>query len=267
MAGELNVIVLGCGPAGLMAAHAAAMFECNVKIFSKPRKSFMKGAQYLHRPIPLASKKPEFEISYDLWGTSEGYRDKVYGPGSSVEVSPVTLSTKHSAWDIREAYDWLWDTYGSYVQEWEVVDADVSLTPMISRLNPDLVISTIPAYLLCKGGHAFSSTSIWSTDQSFHTRLGEENRVVCNGVSDTGWYRSSWIQGWGNTEWPHDRKPPLSSERLWEVVKPIGTTCDCYPGVVREGRYGSWRKGVLAHEAYYNTAKLLGDVICGPTRT
>lgn len=263
MSGELNVLVLGCGPAGLMAAHAAAQFECNVKILSKPRKSFMNGAQYLHRPIPMATRSPAFQISYDLWGTAEGYREKVYGADSRVEVSPTTLSQQHDAWDIREAYDWLWDTYGSYVQGWEA-DSPEWVDTLLGSLKPDLTISTIPAHLLCKGGHAFSSTTIWSTDKAMGIGDGD-NKVVCNGDKGFGWYRSSRIHGWENTEWPQDRKPPINSERLWEVTKPVGTTCDCFPGVVREGRYGSWRKGVLSHEAYYNTAQTLGEVIHGPS--
>lgn len=255
--GILRVVVLGCGPSGLMSAHAAALAGCDVRILSKPRKSRMNGAQYLHRPIPLASAAKPFKIDYRLWGSAEGYRDKVYGRDSGVQVSPESLVGIADAWDIREAYDWLWETYGSYVREWEATP--ISLQGMIAGWNPDLVISTVPAPLICKGDHGFTSVKIWASDKSM---MGAGDDVVlCNGDKNTGWYRASRIQGYENTEWPHDRRPPFSSDRLWEVEKPIEHKCDCFPGVVRMGRYGSWTKGVLSHESFYGVQDLLKGVV------
>lgn len=245
----MKVLVLGCGPAGLIAAHAAATAQCDVLIYSKARKSHMNGAQYLHRPIPMANNKPPFKISYQLSGSVEGYRDKVYGERSGVKVSPESLVGESWAWDIREAYDWLWNTYGEYVQDFDAYPESVA--SLLRSAEPDLVISTVPAPLLCHAGHAFTSTTIWSSDM----KMGHisDNTVLCNGEPYFGWYRTSLIQGWANTEWPQDTKPPIPQHRLWEVTKPIDTTCTCFPEIIRMGRYGRWAKGVLSHQAWEET--------------
>lgn len=239
-----------------MAAHAASMMNCDVRIFSKPRKSYMRGAQYLHAPIPLATKTEAFDIHYKLIGSADVYKEKVYGVDLDVEISPNRLSEWHEAWDIREAYDWLWETYGGYVYGWEATPANI----LDVVAGADLVISSIPAPLLCRSQHGFAGTSIWATDKAFD--LDIDNTVLCDGTWDRGWYRSSLIQGEGNTEWPFETKPPLGEDRLWEVQKPTASNCDCWPGILRVGRYGSWKKAELSHEAYFKTvvatSKLLG---------
>ena len=97
-----------------MAAHAASIMNNDVVILSKNRKSYMRGAQYLHMPIPMASQTP-FTVQYSLKGTADEYRNKVYGPDPRIQVSPESLVGEHFAWDIREAYDWLWATYGRFI--------------------------------------------------------------------------------------------------------------------------------------------------------
>jgi len=47
-----RIFILGCGPAGLFAAQAAAEMGCSAVIISKLRRSEMYGAQYLHSEIP-----------------------------------------------------------------------------------------------------------------------------------------------------------------------------------------------------------------------
>lgn len=251
----MRVIVLGCGPAGLMATHAAAMAGCDILIYSKARQSHMRGAQYLHRPIPgVTPPDSRFTIKYDLLGTPQSYRDKVYGPSSQVTVAETSASLMeghHDAWDIRVAYDNLWEMYGPFVQ-----DADLTTEgadSLITWAKADLVVSTIPAPILCLEGHMFSSESIWSSDQPMAPL--HDNHVVCNGRSNPAWYRAAKIQGWDTVEWPHATKPPISG--LHEVVKPLATRCTCFPDVARMGRYGRWTKGVLSDSAFYDTAELL----------
>jgi len=252
--GELKVAILGCGPAGLMAAHAGAMLGHDIRILSKPRKSFMHGAQYLHSPIPLASSRDPFIINYRLRGDAGIYREKVYGIDSDLEVSPNSLSEWHEAWDIREAYDWLWTTYGDYVTPW---DAEMEGLEEIWE-NVDVIVSSVPRPLLCRSGtHSFSSASVWATDRAFD--LEKDNTVICDGTKDKAWYRSSLIQGWGNTEWPEEKKPPIDEDHLWKVLKPTMHNCDCQPEVFHVGRYGSWDKKQLSHNAYFDTYKMLAD--------
>lgn len=249
----MKVLILGCGPAGLIAAHSAAWAGHDILILSKPRKSYMNGAQYLHSPILGATKKAPFQISYQLSGTTDGYRDKVYGAGSRVDVSPQSLVGVHPAWDIRQTYDELWNMYGGYVEEFDVYPE--SLATKMAQLRPDLVVSSVPAKLLCNEGHAFSSKFVWSTDRCMAAL--KDNTVLCNGEKSFGWYRASIIQGFENTEWPDDTRPPIPQHRLWHVEKPVATTCTCFPSVVRVGRYGKWTKGVLSHEAWEDTLDAL----------
>lgn len=256
---SLRVVVLGCGPAGLVAAHAAVCMNADVRILSKPRKSFMRGAQYLHAPIPLMGDQTPFDINYQLvGGTAADYRDKVYRAArvSDEDVSVASLKGIHPGWDIRSAYDDLWETYGDYVLNWEATPA--ALSQIIGEWSPDLVISSVPANLLCDqpDRHSFHTQFIWSTDQAMHINTYNDdgvgdNTVVCNAADGPSWYRSALIHGWGTTEWPEHRKPPLNSSKLWNVPKPVGTDCDCFQGrVLRVGRYGSWTKGTLVHQIF-----------------
>lgn len=251
----MKVLVFGCGPAGLMAAHAAALNEHDVIIVSKARKSFMKGAQYLHRPIPLPQsvRLEPFKVTYDLLGTPEQYRRKVYHGIWDGSVSPEDLTETHDGWDIRVTYDWLWETYGPYVQDAELNPSLID--EGLQWAKPDIAISTIPATLLCLEGHSFGQQMIWSSDQPMVPL--EQNWVVCNGQDSPAWYRAARIQDYDTVEWPQMFRPPISYDHLWEVPKPTRTNCTCFPEIHRMGRYGKWTKGVLSHEAFYETEKLL----------
>lgn len=265
----MKVAILGCGPSGMFAAHAAVEEGHDVRIFSKPRKSFMRGAQYLHEPIPGLSEDP-FSIDYRIKGSVDGYREKVYGPGSEVEVSPETLIGVHSAWDIREAYDAAWDRYSGLILPW---DAQKDWIPQTF----DLVFSTIPATLLCSSMDKseltteeeleaakckFSSETILSTSKAPHPLGEEDNVVLCSGGDDF-WYRAARIHGWETTEYPMSiikrfpREVLFGDDLVHEVVKPISTTCICRPEIIRSGRYGKWTKGVLSHESYFDMKEVL----------
>lgn len=252
----MKVLILGCGPAGLMAANAAAMQGAEIRILSKPRKSLMNGAQYLHEPVMGMRQKPPFPIRYVLDGPPEGYRLKVYGPRWDGTVSPEDMTETHLGWDIREAYDTLWDIYKDTILPWEASPS--GLREVIQRSAPDIVVSTIPAPLLCSQGHQFRASKVWSTDKCWLPEY-EDNYVLCNGHDSPAWYRASRIQGWENTEWPADKKPPVTP--LWEVVKPLDNNCDCFPDVVRAGRYGNWKKGVLSHEVQKEVTDLCRTAI------
>lgn len=258
----IKVAILGCGPAGLFAAHAAHQAGAEFTIFSKARKSFMRGAQYLHKPIPGLSGE-SFDVTYELWGSVEGYRHKVYGEMEDILVSPETLVGTSPAWDIREAYDKAWDLYG----EDNVVPVDFESghdSAFLDNMSADydVVISSIPAWLMCRNPHhIFASTAVWATEglkrpkeMGFHDSDGKtlrDNLVVCSGDSQDWWYRQSRIHGWENTEFPLDRQPvERDGVRVHKVVKPVRTDCDCHPDIVRIGRYGKWQKGVLTHHAY-----------------
>lgn len=252
----MNILILGCGPAGLMAAHAAVLEGNDVVIASNKRKSHLFGCQYLHAPIPGMTDQPAVTVEYRLQGDVDGYREKVYGPGSSVDVSPETLRGFHPAWDIRSTYDNLWDAYSEYVQELNLDAA--TLAVVLNTWKPDFTVSTIPLPRLCSAGHAFSHETVWAIgdgpDQVCPISM-PKNTVVCNGEVDYAWYRAANVFGYKTAEWPERRKPPFG--RPAAVQKPTTTTCNCYPEVQRLGRYGAWKKGVLSHEAFFTMQSML----------
>lgn len=263
-----RVAILGCGPSGMFAAHAFHEAGWDVVIYSKKRRSQMFGAQYLHSPIPGLPER-RIEVDYQLFGTVEGYRDKVYGPGSKVNVSPDTLVGQHPAWDIRAAYYEAYDRY-----EHMVLEANITPSWLQGEFgNPQAdkywkqVVSTIPAPALCyqsepnRSGseHQFLSQKVWAAgdapEQDRWCPIAcQASTVVCNGDPERAWYRVANVFGHTTAEWPQDRRPPLNGLAL--VEKPISTNCDCWPKITRLGRYGAWHKGILTDEVYVRAAKL-----------
>lgn len=249
-----SIAVLGAGPAGLLAAHAATLNGHEVTIYSKKRKSYMRGAQYLHLPIPEAPAQ-SFEISYQLDGPADGYRDKVYGASSGVSVSPEYLVGTSTAWDMRAVYDHLWARYERQIQDFNI--GPLGLEDLLQDYHPKAVISTIPRKAICANGdHVFSGTTVYVTEESYTTN----NTVVCSGHIKDKWYRTSTIQGWQNTEFARyddALRSLIWGNKVHQVVKPVSTDCDCFPEINFAGRYGTWTKGVLAHSAFYDTVNEL----------
>lgn len=254
-----KVLVLGCGPSGLIAAYAAEReWRAEVKIMSVKRPSQLYGCQYLHQPVPgIVSGGPE-GVSYQLNGTTDEYRRKVYG-SLTPPVSPQQYAGDHMAWDLRQAYDLLYAMY-----EDRIIDAKLSqqdIVPMLSDFMPDACISSLPAPVLCQAGdrHSFSSVKCWAIGDAPWQKVEDYGysippfTVWCDGTKDTSWYRACNVFGYTTIEWPgHKRRPPLQD--VAEFYKPLSTDCDCMPSILRVGRYGRWQKGVLSHEAYAATA-------------
>jgi hypothetical protein len=230
----------------------------------------MEGAQYMHVEIPDLDVPTPGIVHYILWGSIDAYRQKVYGSGDpDLVVSPAEFLGSHKAWDLRRAYDILWETWKTSIMNLRITQQALD---NIIQTN-DRVISTIPATTLCSqrenGTHAFDYVPVW-IDNLWSGPLPEEqpqvwleqdsNVVICNGrepnnnLEATGWYRTSHIYGHMNTEWASPQHVPEgranNGGRIWRVRKPLSTNCDCWPMVVRAGRYGLWRKGVLTHDAF-----------------
>lgn len=252
-----RILVLGCGPAGMIAAHAASLMGHDVSIVSaNPRPSSMFGAQYLHAPIPKATDgSPRVYVSYKLEGSIEGYRRKVYGAlGADLVLSPDALAESHSAWDIRYTYNRLWEMYGDRVSGW-YVDAN-----NIDFIKPewDLIISSIPKISLCSSNFAcnFKTVEVWASGEA--PELGKrldiecpDNTVICNGRDIPQWYRVSNIYGRKTIEWGFAEGVGLEETNGAVLVqKPISNNCECHDDILYVGRYGKWKKGVLASDAF-----------------
>lgn len=276
----MKVLVLGCGPAGLMAAQGAwDAFNAGpvipdgaaISIMGWKVKSDIHGCQYLHKPIPSVTPDSPRSVSYQLRGDSDDYRRKVYGPLWSGTVSPEDLTAEHQAWDLRETYDRLWN-------KWEHAITDATIDPHVLRgigevTAPDLVINSIPRPSLCHAGHAFGATEIWAAGDApaLGIRLQfqcPDGMVICNAEDSPAWYRMSRVFGHTTVEWPGSiaHVPVTTAAR---VAKPTAHSCDCWAGapLTHVGRYGRWEKGVLSHTAYFDAYKMIDQMIGGSSAT
>lgn len=251
----MSVAVLGAGPAGMVAAHAAVMYGArNVIIYSKPRKSHLFGAQYLHAPIPGLYNPEPVKVKYTLsFGSADDYRRKVYGPSWDGSVSPEDLAEEHEAWDIRTVYSGLWSMYQELIVPADIGPADVAA--ISDRKTHDFTINTIPMPVLCSGGHTFRTQEIWAAGDApeIGVRLPyscPDSTVRLNGWPEPAWYRISNIYGHKTVEWPGTlaTRPPINHSV--KVGKPLTNNCYCWPNVLRVGRFGQWRKGALVHEVF-----------------
>jgi hypothetical protein len=242
------VCVLGCGPAGLFAAHAIKMAGGEPVIMSKKVKSVIAGAQYLQRPIPEICPPCQDGLIYTyLRGTKEGYAERVYGDPSIGTSWPELPPEPAPAWNLRLAYDFAWAKYSDQVVDIAIGPDDVDdLTA-----NFPTVISTIPAYALCSNpNHHFDKMRIAHWSRSIESGVGHNYVIYNGGPGGGGWYRCARIFGVESTEalnivGYHPEGPKW--EWGWKI---LGNNCDCHPNLVRTGRLGTWRRGVLTHHAF-----------------
>jgi hypothetical protein len=253
---QQRAAVLGCGPAGMFAAHALVEKGWEVHVFSKRRRSEMFGAQYLHMPIPgLDGSMDPSEVLYEVWGTDAQYAEKVYGTAKVPFVSTARLRGQHQAWDIRRAY---YDAYARY-EPLIVDDPDIDgnrVGDEVKGQHWDLIVSTIPAPDICiNPSHLFRVQEAWAIGDAPERGIvcpvsQPPMTVACNGIAAPAWYRSANVFGYQTAEWPSWHRPPLRD--IAAIRKPIDTDCNCWEGdVVKVGRFGSWSKGELSHQAYY----------------
>jgi hypothetical protein len=264
-----NVAILGCGPAGLMVAHAAAMSGWNFRIYSQKRKSKLFGAQYLHENIPGLEHGGPMTVKYQLDGTPEQYRRKVYGEEWDGTVSPEDYIEEHYAWDLRAAYEHLWFVYGA-----EIIDVDLSgawPVGLNKRAFPvwtnqaDLVISTIPRTVWDNNPDNFKSTTVWAMGDGDYERVHLHRpppfHVVCDGTKKHHWYRVSNIFGYCTMEWPQWWNQPFASvtppaHGAVRVAKPLAYTGNAAQDFIHLGRFAQWEKGVLTTDVFRESLKI-----------
>lgn len=237
-----TVAILGCGPAGLLAAHAAYEAGESVTIYSKKKPSPIGGAQFLHRAIPgLTSDNPDGLVNFLHVGDPAVYAEKVYGDPKAETSWGSYADGHHEIWNMHQAYQKLWRRYEHLIIEWEVTPEFVK--GLLDSF--DIVMSAIPLRGICVRQHSFESQRVYiSSKASFPGSV--ENLIIYNGSPKTPWYRSSLIFGHGGTEWT-----VLPPEREFtKIHKPLRTDCTCWSGLYRLGRYGAWKKNLLTHHAY-----------------
>lgn len=252
MVSERDVAILGCGPAGLLAAYACEQLGLNVSIISKAQRSVISGAQYLHDPIPgLTPERPDGQLNYIKDGSARGYANKVYGNPDhpcSWDKFPEGLLP---AWSMLDVYSQLWARYHARI--WDQSIGGDSLDEIAAEWP--MVISSIPLRHICKNPeHVFNGARVWIAPYAALDL--PDNTIHYDGTLAQSWYRCSRIFGEEGTE---------SSVEIpgaeWEGIKPTGHTCDCHPEVVKVGRFGQWKKGVLIHHAYNDALEAAQEYI------
>ena len=270
-----TVAIIGCGPAGLLAAHAVVLRGGMPIIFSPGQKSMIHGAQYLHEAIPdLTSGDPDAMLTYRKIGTREGYAKKVYGRSDAPCSWDTFQEGEVPAWSLLAAYDDLWELYGHMGGNTPVGPAEM----LAIKESFETIINTAPAPSFCgcggfdvlknqgvppwrDGRHTFDHTTIrvvdWAPDEL------PDNTIEYNGEAHHDWYRHSKIFGHAQSEIPG----AFIAERGWPYaegggdvhvttviprkgIKPISNDCDCQEGIMQVGRFGKWDKGVLVSDAF-----------------
>jgi hypothetical protein len=244
-----RVAILGCGPAGLLAALAVERAGYEPVIYSLKVKSPMPGAIFLHEPIPGAtSPVPDTEIHFLKKGTSAGYGAKVYGDTGAPTSWHAYEEGPRVGWNLVAAYDLLWERFYDRVKHQTITPGFITrlLGGQIGKQKPAMVMSTIPApAICCEERHSFISKPIWIRTEHLKDSGGIPNRVVYSGEPTDAWYRYSML--FGQESWEFGYCVPKASRG----VKPLRTDCDCWKdSVIRLGRFGKWERGVLVHHAY-----------------
>ena len=244
----MKAVVLGCGPAGLLAAHACAMRDMDVTIYSKRVPSFITGAMFVHEPIPPFHdvNYPDAQIIFAKEGTERGYAMKVYGNPNEPTSWKNYDEGAIPGWSMLGLYEQLWDELQK-----KIVNCDLSKPHLLMRIGQqpfDVMISTIPAPILCQNPaeHTFRLRSIW-------IKSGEgipPNSIIYNGDPAIPWHRASNL--FGDTTFEYAQ--PTAGAK--QVKKPLSTNCDCRSEWQRAGRYGQWKRGVLAHSAFFEAYAL-----------
>lgn len=268
-----RVAVIGCGPAGLLAAWGAARCGYKVEIFTDRKSpSTQVGAQYIHHLIPGVTTEDEAQwVTYSHVGTVQGYSKKIYGPDfPPEETSWSKFEGVVPAWPMGLIYRRLWNFFEDAIIEARI---DVARLEKIAQHN-HTVFSTMPLDKLLTVSEE-RRDEFYKTEKIFgyprmmtpgYRQPHGPNTIVYNGWASVRWYRQSSIFGQEWTEWPynveaegvkedverygHEYNPML----LWQAVKPVACTLPIHllipPNVRLVGRYGRWQKGVLSHEAY-----------------
>lgn len=248
----MKVAILGCGPAGLLAAHAAAILGHEFDIYSRPVASQIRGAQYLHEAIPELDMPKPRPIYIFKYGDEAGYAQKLYGDPSKETSFSKMKSGPHLGWSLQWAYEMLWRMYES-----DIVSCDIRADDMDWYIRRyDAILSTIPLKFVCSNpAHEFSYvTEYIRTGRLF---LGERdvpaNHIVYNGLPSYQWHRASNLDGALEYEFAH---PAPDAQK---IVKPQATDCDCHPRVVRLGRYGRWQRDELVTDAFNDAYRVLSS--------
>lgn len=251
------VAILGAGPAGLLAAFAAELAGYAPMIFAAPderrgygcQKSRLSGATYLHEAIPnLTSIEPDDSVRFVKIGTKSGYALKVYGSNYADCSWDKFDEGEHPCWALQPVYDDLWARFHHITVPQQI--GPVEAQDIVDSFP--LVISTISATALCCEGHDFPRREIWITDDAIPEVTSDPCILYDGRIGTPGQrYRSARIFGHDSTEYMQE----VAGSRAG--IKPMATNCDCFPTILRAGRWGEWKPGILVNHAFAKVSQRL----------
>lgn len=250
----MKAVVIGAGPAGLAAAHAAVGLGAGVEIIAPKQKTPQNGPLILQRPIPgITRDHPDGYIRQIVIGGSIlDYRYKLY-QDVNINISGNVLQDGYHAWKLNEAYDEMWDRYSDLIDDRSVQANELQRL----HFRYDLVVSTAPLDRMCtmKDYHNFRYKGVLITKGvSFPGQ--PENTIIFNADPGVPWVRSSLIFGQGTTEWPLTEADNIGPDRI-RIQKPISSTCNCFPRVLLTGRFGKFRNETWVDTAYYDVREAI----------
>lgn len=252
----MKVIVIGCGPAGLAAAHAAVGLGCDVKILAPKLKTPQRGPLLIQRPIPGINRDhPDGTVHQVVIGGSIlDYRYRLYGD-INIGINGNILQPQYHAWNHRDSYDRLWALYNDLIVDRTVLPSELR----VMHRAADLVVSTANAKRLCQhrgdSPHEFQSAYVMTINEAMYPNQ-PQNTIIFNAGNRYPWVRSSRIFGAQVTEFTTAHRIP--GGRL--IEKPISTNCNCYPHVLRTGRFGAWKNETWVDTAYWDTYSMLTSI-------
>lgn len=250
----MKVAILGAGPSGMMAAHAASENRHYVDIFDKDPDMTRRnsGVYFLHSPCNLPLEP--IRIRQQVLGIHNLPKEEVpnlYGLkvyGKSVPKNSILEAMKNSetiGFDAGKALMYLWDMYGNQVQRRTIGNMEDVKDFLYGY---DRVISTIPAYIL------FPDEKLDSikTTIKVGTSPLNESFVLYNINPHCNWYRTSAFCGTFVQEYGFEAKIDKKvGYEYKEVTKVLGEGLKSpYPALLLAGRYGAWKKTTLTHNVF-----------------
>jgi hypothetical protein len=256
----MKVAVIGCGPAGLAAAHAAYGLGAEVTIYSPGERSPQKGPLVLQRPIPaITLDHPDGYIrQLVIGGSILDYRYKLYGD-INIGINGDILEPGYHCWNHIAAYDAMWAIYMQGKRVRRITGMMHGTALQLLHEHFDLVVNTAPLNRLCiDPAHEFKFKSVEITLQRSYPDQPPDTTIF-NAGQEFRWVRSAWLLGNECTEW----LPGMAPEELdpFVIRKPISHTCNCFQRVLGTGRFGAWHNQTWVDTAYYDTRSALVSMI------
>lgn len=262
----MKVAVLGSGPSGMFAAHAAVQSGVDeVVIFDRQPDIARKtsGVFYIHDSCDLLLEGHTInQCVLGALGQSEQtvarkYGIKVYGkPIEKVSIVDVLKNRSTYGYNSQQAMDRLWDLYKDNIEIQSFENYD-EIADLLTK-GFDKVISTIPAPNLFPG-LIFNFEKAWM-------RVGKapiNESFIFYSVSPVHkWYRASALFGTFVQEFPWSiPKKEKDGYQIFDIMKVIdidnGGQLPEHPDILFAGRFGAWAKKELTHDVYYKTLEWL----------